>query len=165
MTSSESTNPVRGMIGNSSGPMSMQEQGMMAAGSSRSGSIFFGFLFVKNLPVKNWFAWRANQRPHQWQSMEILFSSIPPSNSLVSVSDPQRAFWADTAPFSGPRLASCVASGTTEIQGHSQVCRARRGGPRTPSTTTDANLDCAFVANALFYADPWFWKVNRIELS
>ena len=26
--------------------------------------------------------------------------------------------------------------------------RARRGGPRTPSTTTDANLNCAFVENA-----------------
>ena len=51
----------------------------------------------------------------------------------------------------GPRLASCIASGTTEIQGHCQVCRARRGGPRTPSTTTDTNLDCAFVENALFY--------------
>ena len=87
--------------------------------------------------------------PHR----EILFSSVPPSNSLVSVSDPRRAFWADTAPFSGPRLASCVASGTTEIQGHRQVCRARRGGPRTPSTTTDANLDCAFVENALIYTD------------
>ena len=43
--------------------------------------------------------------------------------------------------------------------------RARRRGPGTPSTTTDANLDCAFVENALFYTDPWFWKVNRIELS
>ena len=26
---------------------------------------------------------------------------------------------------------------------------ARRGGPRTPSRATDANLDCAFVENAL----------------
>ena len=121
-------------------------------------SIFFCFLFVKN----HWFAWRANQWP---LIGETLFSSVPPSNSLVSVSDPRRAFWADTAPFSGPRLASCVASGTTEIQGHRQVCRARRGGPRTPSTTTDANLDCAFVENALIYTDPRLWKVNRIELS
>ena len=103
---------------------------------------------------------------NQWPLIgETLFSSVPPSNSLVSVSDPRRAFWADTAPFSGPRLASCVASGTTEIQGHRQVCRARRGGPRTPSTTTDANLDCAFVENALFYTDPWLWKANRRELS
>ena len=41
----------------------------------------------------------------------ILFRSL--SNSLVSVSNPWKAFWADTAPFKGPRLASCVASGTT----------------------------------------------------
>ena len=121
-------------------------------------SIFICFLFVKN----HWFAWRANQWPLVG---ETLFSSVPPSNSLVSVSDPWRAFWADTAPFKGPRLASCVASGTTEIQGHLQVCRARRGGPRTPSKIADANLDCAFVENALFYTDPWLWKVNRIRLS
>ena len=31
------------------------------------------------------------------------------------------------------------------------MCRARRGGPRTPSTTTDANLDCAFVGIALLF--------------
>ena len=31
----------------------------------------------------------------------------------------------------GPSTASCVASGTTEMQGHRQVCCARRGGPRT----------------------------------
>ena len=53
----------------------------------------------------------------------------------------------------GPRLASCVASGTTEIQGHRQVWYARRGGPRTPSTETDAKLDYAFVENALFDTD------------
>ena len=99
---------------------------------------FFLFLFVKN----HWFAWRANQWP---LIGETLFSSVPPSNSLVSVSDPRRAFWADTAPFSGRRLASCVASGTTEIQGHRQGCCSRRRGPRTPPTTADANLDCAFV--------------------
>ena len=31
-------------------------------------------------------------------------------------------------PFKGPRLASCVACGTTEIQRHRQVCRAWRRG-------------------------------------
>ena len=36
-----------------------------------------------------------------------------------------------------------------ELQRYKE-CRARRGGPRTPSTITDANLDCAFVENALF---------------
>ena len=70
-------------------------------------SILFCFLFVKT----HWFAWR----PNQWPLIgETLFSSLPPSNSLVSV--------------------SCVASGTTEIQGHPQVWRAGRGGPRTLST-------------------------------
>ena len=49
-----------------------------------------------------------------------------------------------------PRLASCVASGTTGVQGHHQVCRARRGGPRTPSTTTDANLDCELLKTHFF---------------
>ena len=29
------------------------------------------------------------------------------------------------------------------------MCRAGREGPRTPSSTTDANLDYAFVENAL----------------
>ena len=53
-------------------------------------------------------------------------------------------------PFKGPRLASSVASGTTEKQGHHKVCRARRGGPGTLSTTTDANLDGAFFENAHF---------------
>merc|ERR1712115_705723 len=31
---------------------------------------------------------------------------------------------------------------------------SRRSGPRTPSTTTDANLDCAFVKNSLLFALP-----------
>ena len=116
---------------------------------------FFLFPFSKK---NHWFAWRANQWPLKG---ETLFSSVPPSNSLVSVSDLRRAFWVDTAPFSGPQLASCVASETTEIQGQCWVCRARRGGPRTPSTTTDANLDCAFVKNTLSTTDPRFWKINK----
>ena len=43
------------------------------------------------------------------------------------------------------------------------MCHARRVGPRTPSTTTDTNLDCAFVENALF---SFILKSqqNRIEL-
>ena len=41
-----------------------------------------------------------------------------------------------------------------ENQGHSQVCCAKRGGPRTTLKTTDANLDCAFVENALYFTDP-----------
>ena len=81
------------------------------------------FFSVSFLLKNHWFSRRANQWP---LIGETLFSSVPPSNSLVSVSDPRRAFWADTVPFSGPRLASCVASGTTEKQGHRQVCCDRR---------------------------------------
>ena len=98
--------------------------------------------------VKNhWFAWRANQ----WSLVEeILFSSVPASNSLVSVSDPWRTFWADMVSFKGPGLTLYIASGTTE----KQVCCTRRGGPRTPSRTTDSNLDRAFVENTLVFVVP-----------
>ena len=68
------------------------------------------------------------------------FSFVPSSNSIVSISDPWRAIWADMAPFKGPWLAFCVASRTTEIQWHYQVCRSRHGGPRTLSRSADANL-------------------------
>ena len=61
---------------------------------------------------------------------------------------------ADTAPFKGTRFTSCVASGTLKKQGHRQVHRVRRGALGTPSKTVDANLNCAFVENALFYTDP-----------
>ena len=57
----------------------------------------FHFPFVKN----HWFARRANQWP---LVRETILSSVPPSNSLVSVSDAWRAFWADTAPCKVPRL-------------------------------------------------------------
>ena len=50
-------------------------------------------------------------------------------------------------PFKGPRLSLCVASGTTEKQGH---CHGAVLGAETPSITTDANLDCAFVEKTLF---------------
>ena len=57
-------------------------------------------------------------------------------------------------PATASSPSRCVASGTTEIQGHRQVCRARCGGHRTPSRAADAILDCAFVENALIYTDP-----------
>ena len=115
---------------------------------------FFSFLFVKY----HWFAWRANQ----WPLIEgILFSSAPPSNSLVSVSALE-GLYELTRRTSRALNFSCVASKTTEKQGHNQVCRA---GPRALSRTTETNLDCAFVENALFHTDPWLWKVKRIEMS
>ena len=76
-----------------------------------------------------------------------LFSSVPPSNSLVSVSDPLRAFLSWQGALQGPstRLVRCFWNYRKT---------------RTPSTT-DANLDCAFVENALFYSNAWLWKFNR----
>ena len=34
------------------------------------------------------------------------------------------------------------------------MCRAKRGGRRTPSRAAEANLDCKFVENALGYVVP-----------
>ena len=63
---------------------------------------------------------------------ETRFSSVPPSNSLVSLPVPWGAFWADTAPFKGPKyhLECCFKnyrdtdrSGEnkrTQIPGHCQ---------------------------------------------
>ena len=45
------------------------------------------------------------------------------------------------APFKGSRLASCVASRTSEIQGQCQLCRTSHKGPRTPSIITDTKFD------------------------
>ena len=53
----------------------------------------------------------------------FLFQSS--SNSLVSVSDPWRAFWVNKAPFKGLRFATCVASETTEYNGHWTLPGAR----------------------------------------
>ena len=49
---------------------------------------------------------------------------------------------------------SCVASETTEKQGPSQVESVWHGGPRTPSKTIGANLDCESVENALGFVVP-----------
>ena len=46
-------------------------------------------------------------------------------------------------------LTLCVAYGTSELQGR-QVCRAGRKFPRTPSKTTDTNLDGLLVENNFF---------------
>ena len=53
------------------------------------------------------------------------------------------------------KLKACVASVTTEKQGHSQVWCARRGSLRTRSRASDANTDC--VENALVLL---FWKLG-----
>ena len=53
-------------------------------------------------------------------------------------------------PSKALKLTSCVASRTTEKQGH----LAMPGGPRTLSLTADTNLDYALVENTLVYTEP-----------
>ena len=77
----------------------------------------------------------------------VFFSSVPSRNSLISVSHPWSAFWADTAPrllravSTSPRalLPDLLRYKVTVKWGGS--CR----GPSTSWRTTDSNLDFVFV--------------------
>ena len=63
--------------------------------------------------------------------------------TLKGLFEPQR-------PPMAVNLASCNASGTSEIQGHCQVCRAKRKALRLLSESTGANLDSVFLENTFF---------------
>ena len=81
---------------------------------------------------KYWFAWRANQwlLILQW----TLFSTNPPNNFLISVSNPWTAFcWADMAPFKDPqsRLVGCFRN-YKDARTQLKVCCAMCRGPRIP---------------------------------
>ena len=86
--------------------------------------------------------------PHRGNYFSLLFLAATPSSPSQTLEGLFELTWRPSR--KGPHLASCVASGTTEIQGHRQVCHPRRKGPRTLSKTTDANLNCLFVENAFF---------------
>ena len=60
---------------------------------------------------------------------ETLFSSVPPINSLVSVSDPRRAFWADTAP---PRALYWPHEWLPELQSYKDTVRCASLGAEVP---------------------------------
>ena len=62
---------------------------------------FFKFSFYDF--VNDRFAWRASQCPPIW----LLFSTVTPSNSLVSLANPWRAVWVDKV-----HQVPCVAPGT-----------------------------------------------------
>ena len=55
------------------------------------------------------------------------------------------------APFKGPRLVSCGASGTTEKQWYRQVCCARSWGPRTVSRTLPQTLIVSLLKTHFFW--------------
>ena len=68
-----------------------------------------------------------------------LFCFVPPSNSLVSVSDPWMA-------FCRPTRALCLASEhSKETRTVLNVCTKHRYPAKTQSETNDANLDCLSV--------------------
>ena len=93
---------------------------------------------------------------------EYCFPLFLPAAPLFQSQTLKGLFRDETVRFKGLfKLVSCVASTITEIQGHCKVCRARLGGPRMLSRTTNANLDvvCAlFVDNALILVVP---KIGR----
>ena len=69
---------------------------------------------------------------NQWPPIEKYFSFLLlPKNSLVSVSDPWRVFWAHTAPFTGPGLALSVA--LTELQIYKDTNRCGVLGQQVPA--------------------------------
>ena len=80
----------------------------------------------------------------------------PRRGNPILIRSSQQLSYLRLGPLKG--LFSCALQGpstrlapaTIDKQGTHQVCLARRGGPRTPSITTNANLDCAFVENVLF---------------
>ena len=60
---------------------------------------------------------QSNIREDRYRCQKIHLSSIPSRNSLVLISSPRWAFWAEKAPFKGPQpLPFNLASGTTKIK-------------------------------------------------
>ena len=75
---------------------------------------------------------------------ETLLSSVPPINSLVSVSD---LFELTRCPSRALASPLAIAAKTSEKQGQRQVCQAKHGSQvpgRRPKTAAE-NLDCVFV--------------------
>ena len=60
--------------------------------------------------------------------------------------------WGNTFLFRSSKQLPCLRlEGLFEL---TPVCHARRGSPKTPSKTANANLDSAFVEFELFSTDP-----------
>ena len=99
------------------------------------------FFLLPFLVKYHWFAWKAIQWP---LFAETLFSAVPPSNSLVSVLVPRRAFLSWHGALQGPstclvrRFRNCRDTRTlsgvaTEVPGNCQ-------DPQGPSTLPRASL-------------------------
>ena len=106
---------------------------------------------------KHWIVWRANQRHYSTLYYSLPFLSATPSSPSRTLEGLLELTRCPSWALDLPRAL------LPELLRYKD--RTSCGGPRTPSNITDANLDCAFVENALLYTDPWLWKVNRIQLS
>ena len=131
-----------------------QVSAQVAWGSGQATKLIFPRLYCKN----HLFAWMANQWP--LDRKHYFFLSF--SNSLVLVSDPWRAFWADTAPFKGPQPRRVYWFRTTEIQGHRQVLRLTRRSQDTVQNNWRKPWVCVCWKRTFLH---WSVIVNRIELS
>ena len=67
-----------------------------------------------------------------YERMFSMFSFVPTINSLVSWTL-EGLYGLTLCPLRALHFASCIGSGTSEIEEYRQVCRASRAGPRTPS--------------------------------
>ena len=93
----------------------------------------------------------------------LLFSTVPSSNSGVSVSYPWKALWMTWRPLRAPILPWTLLR---ELQRYNQqMCCTGCKGSRKSSWITDPNLVCVFVEKHIFYTDPWLYQANRIWLS
>ena len=83
-----------------------------------------------------------------------LLSFVPPSNSLISVSDPWRIFGADTASFKGLRLPRALLP---ELQRIKDIVRCAGLGPEFPGQHQEQltqTLICAIIQDALVFVVP-----------
>ena len=85
--------------------------------------------------------------PHEGGHCQLLFLPAYPSSVPHTLAE---LFELTQAPFKSPKPGLLLATGTSEIQRHSQMQRGGRVCPRTHSKTTDANLDCVSVNNHPF---------------
>ena len=85
---------------------------------------------------------------------EILSSSVPPATHSSPSQALEGLFELTRRPsraLDSPRL---LLPNSSDTRTPPEVCKAKCPGPRTPSRTTDTNLDCAPVENALVWVAP-----------
>ena len=86
--------------------------------------------------------------PHEGGHCQLSFLPANPSSVPHTLAE---LFELTQAPFKSPKPGLLLASGTSEIQRHSQMRRGGRASPWTHSKTTDTNLDCVSIKTHFLY--------------